>query len=255
MKCWSRGFSIHSQILGNAPSNSKHQLDPVPVPAGRTSGHANAMGFKAVSAPRTAASSPKAVNSLASDANVLIFSVPAGDFKHTESIGGESKPLATRQEDESSPVLMAPCGDPKKASAIAHACCAGDAATPPNAAKVTPALTAASLDNASVDSVLARVLHTPAMAFGPCSPPGGFEPGTFRFPNDAKCRWTREYATDTASCATSISLGGTRLPLSDSSIMPSTPAWLVRDTYGHSVRKRANMRTNTHVEVNTNRLK
>ena len=247
MKCWSLGFSIQPQILGNAPSNSKHQLDFVPVPAGRTSGHANAMGFNAVSAPRTAASSPKAVNSLASDANVLIFSVPAGDFKHTESIGGESKPLATRHEDESSPT--SPSCFPKKASAIAHACCAGDAATPPNAEKVTPALTAASLDNASVDSVLARVTHTSAMAFGPCSPPGGFEPGTFRFPNDAKCRWTREYATDTASCATSISLGGTRRPLSDSSIMPSTPAWLVRDTYGHSVRKRANMRTNTQIEV------
>ena len=37
------------------------------------------------------------------------------------------------------------------------------------------------------------------------------------------CLWRRQYAIEMASCATSISAGGTCLPLSASSIIASTP--------------------------------
>ena len=192
------------------------------------------MGPAAVSAPRTADSVPNALKDDASegksskafgDATVFVDSnsprpsseEDAAARTRRASIGAAPAPFATRHVPEVDVSFPGKRG--KNASARAQACAAGVAPTPESAENVTPALTAASLDSCdpSAERIRASAVASAAIA---STPPAGLEPGTFTFTIDSRCRWTREYATATASCAISISVGGTRRPRSVSSIIP-----------------------------------
>ena len=169
-----------------------------------------------MSAPRTADSVPNALKDDASEGKSLkgaavdlkaVFfvdskpartsSAVAAARTRRESIGGAPTPFVTRHAPEVK-VSSFPSRLGKNASARAQACVAGVAPMPKSAENVTPALTAASLDSCdpSGPRIRASARASAAIAF---TPPAGLEPGTFTLTIDERCRWTKEYATATAS--------------------------------------------------------
>ena len=186
-----------------------------PFPPGRTSARDRASGPAAVSAPRTADSVPNALKDDASEGKSLkgacvdlkaafvdskparTSSAVAASRTRRESIGGAPTPFVTRHAPEVK-VSSFPSRLGKNASARAQACVAGVAPIPKSAENVTPALTAASLDSCdpSGPRIRASARASAAIAF---TPPAGLEPGTFTLTIDERCRWTKEYATATAS--------------------------------------------------------